>query len=381
MTTTDIENPAGSDQRSKLRGFLSQVFALNPDGIQWGRAVMFLDVALVPLVVLLAIGEPQYVISALFGVLFAGIADPGGAYRFRFFEIAAFALVGAAVTALGFAIATISWGWIVLVAFGVTLLAGLAVKFGTHRFVLGVLLNIWFFVALDLGSTQQSSRLTSYTWAQVLAWVGGAVLWIALTFIVWLILGRRDMPAAMSELPGDVTPRKLTPPVVTFAVLRAVGMAGATAIAFGAHLAHADWVPIAAIVAMKPTLAQTTVMAAQRVAGALIGAAVAALLLLVVASEHGTRLISITSAFEVIVLILFMHGAGIRFWNYAVYVGAIAAGVLLAGGLPNPSDYSAEGERVLWTLIGVAIAVLVMLVGDSLGKIAAARAKTQSQAG
>ncbi len=342
---------------------------------------MFLDVALVPLVVLLAIGEPQYVISALFGVLFAGIADPGGAYRFRFFEIAAFALVGAAVTALGFAIATISWGWIVLVAFGVTLLAGLAVKFGTHRFVLGVLLNIWFFVALDLGSTQQSSRLTSYTWAQVLAWVGGAVLWIALTFIVWLILGRRDMPAAMSELPGDVTPRKLTPPVVTFAVLRAVGMAGATAIAFGAHLAHADWVPIAAIVAMKPTLAQTTVMAAQRVAGALIGAAVAALLLLVVASEHGTRLISITSAFEVIVLILFMHGAGIRFWNYAVYVGAIAAGVLLAGGLPNPSDYSAEGERVLWTLIGVAIAVLVMFVGDSLGKIAAARAKTQSQAG
>ncbi|MEZ0293821.1 MAG: FUSC family protein, partial [Solirubrobacteraceae bacterium] len=47
---------------------------------------------------------------------------------------------------------------------------------------------------------------------------------------------------------------------------------------------------------------------------------------------------------------------------------AIAAGVLLAEDLPHPSNYSAEADRVLWTLVGVAIAVLVMLLGNLLAK-------------
>lgn len=381
MSTNARSKPAEQlDQQVKSKSWLLEVFKLNPSGIHWGRAVMVLDVALVPLVVLATIGEEQYLISAVFGVLFAAIVDPGGSYGYRSLGLAAFALAGAAVTALGFGIATTGWGWIVLAAFAVTLLAGLTVKLGLHRFVAGLLLNIWFFVAVALGSSQHSGRLTSYTWAQVLAWVGGAALWIALTFIAWLIQGRKDLPPVLSELPGDTEPRKLTPPLVTYAVLRAVGMAGATAIAFGAHLAHADWTPIAAIAAMKPSLDQTKVVATQRVAGALIGAAVAALLLLVLASEHGLRQIAVGNVFEVVVIILFIHAAGIRFWNYALYTAAVAAGVLLAAGLPNPSNHTAQAERVLWTLIGVAIAVLVMLVGDSLSKVAAAKAKPQPQA-
>ena len=48
--------------------------------------------------------------------------------------------------------------------------------------------------------------------------------------------------------------------------------------------------------------------------------------------------------------------------------GASAAGVLIAVDLPNPGNYSAEGDRVLYTLIGVAIAVIVMLLGNLLAK-------------
>lgn len=44
---------------------------------------MFLDVALVPVVVLLAIGKEQYLLSAVFGALFAGMVDPGGSYGHR----------------------------------------------------------------------------------------------------------------------------------------------------------------------------------------------------------------------------------------------------------------------------------------------------------
>ena len=62
----------------KAASWLSKVFKLNPAGLNWPRAVMFLDVALVPLVVFLAIGYEQYLLSALFGLLFTALADPGG---------------------------------------------------------------------------------------------------------------------------------------------------------------------------------------------------------------------------------------------------------------------------------------------------------------
>ena len=42
--------------------------------------------------------------------------------------------------------------------------------------------------------------------------------------------------------------------------------------------------------------------------------------------------------------------------------------MLIAIDLPNPGNYSAEGDRVLYTLIGVAIAVIVMLLGNLLAK-------------
>jgi len=369
MTTANAsEQENQPTQHGKVMSFLAKVFALNPQGLNWPRAVMFLDVALVPLVVLLAIGKEQYLLSALFGALFAGMVDPGGSYGYRASRLAVFGLAGAAITALGFGIATSGWGWLVLAAFVLTLAAGLTIKFGLHRFIVALILNTWFFVALVLGVNDHNARFTSHTWAQALAWAGGTALWIALTFIGWLIRGRKDRPQPIAELPGDTSPRKLTRPLIGFAVLRALGMAGATAIAFGAGLSHADWTPIAAMVAMKPSLNQTGVVAAQRLTGALIGAAAATLLMLIAASEHGLKLISIRHALEVVVIVIYVHGAGIRFWNYAFYTACLAAGTLLAVDLPHPSNYSAEGDRVLYTLIGVAIALLVMLVGNLLAK-------------
>jgi uncharacterized membrane protein YccC len=69
-----------------------------------------------------------------------------------------------------------------------------------------------------------------------------------------------------------------------------------------------------------------------------------------------------------VALVLLMHGAAIRFWNYALYTAAIAAGVPVLLDLPQPSDYAAEGYRVLWTLCGVAMGVVVMLLASLLAK-------------
>ena len=275
------------------------------------------------------------------------------------------------MTALGFGIGGDAWGWLVLAAFAVTLAAGLAVMFGVRRFVAALLLNIWFIIVLGVAfSLHHQTRITSYTWAQVLAWAGGSALWIAATFIEWLVRGRQDRPQPVAEIPGDTSRRPLTRPLIMFASIRALVIAGTVALAFGLNLSHGVWLPIAAIVAMQPSLQQTTLIGVQRLAGALIGAA-AAMLLLIPANEHGLRLVSITLGLEMVAIVLIMHAVAIRLWDYALYAAAIGAAVLVLLDLPQPSNYGAEGDRVLWTLCGVGIAVLVMLVAAMLAKRAA----------
>jgi uncharacterized membrane protein YccC len=246
--------------------------------------------------------------------------------------------------------------------------------FGVHRFVAATLLNVWFLIAGILAyEFHRAAHVTSYTWAQVLSWAGGAALWIAVTFIAWLIAGRHDQPPLAPEIPGDTSRHALTGPLIIYAVIRAVVVAGTLAIAFGANLSRGYWMTIAAFVALKPSLEQSLLVGLQRLAGALIGAAAAALLMLIPANEHGVRLISITIGLEVVALVFYMHvfymhAAAIRFWNYAIYCGFIAAGALLFVDLPQPTNYSADGERVLWTFCGVAIEVVVMLLAGLLAR-------------
>jgi hypothetical protein len=352
-----------------VTGWLSRVFQVDPTGVSWQRGAVLLDITLVPLVVFWAIGHEEYLLSAVFGALFVALADPGGPIGHSVSTTAVYALAGAAMTALAFGISGAASGWLALAAFAVTLVAGLAAAFGVHRFVAALLLNIWFLVALSLGvSLDEQARVTSHTWAQVLAWTGGAALWIVGASVAWLVGGRQDRDQVVAELPGDTSRRPLTRSVVLFAVIRAVVIGGLVAIVYGQDLSHGDWMPIAAIVAMKPSLGQTTLVAVQRLTGALIGAVAAALLMLVPAHEHGADLVSITHGLEVVAIVLFMHAAAIRFWSYAVYCAAVAAGALVMVDLPHPSDYSAEGYRVLWTFCGVGVAVVVMLLAERLAR-------------
>ncbi|WP_329209482.1 FUSC family protein [Streptomyces sp. NBC_00683] len=349
--------------------WLSKVFELNPAGLNWPRGVLFLDIALVPLIVFWAIGHEQYLVSALFGLVFTWLNDPGGSYGYRASHIAVFAVTGAGVTALGFGIGGEAWGWLVLAAFAVTLVAGLSVAFGVRRFVAALFLNIWFIAALGQAfSLHHSARITTYTWAQVLAWAGGAALWIVMTFAGWLIRGRKDHPPMVAEIPGDTSRRKLTRPLIIFAVIRALVMAGTVALAFGLDLSHGFWMPIAAIIAMKPSLEQTTLVAAQRLVGTLIGAGAAGLLLLLPANEHGPKLFAVEHGLEVVALVVLMHAVAAHTLNYALYSAAITMGVLILVDLPQPSDYASEGYRVLWTLSGVGIALLGMLLAGMLAK-------------
>ena len=222
-----------------------------------------------------------------------------------------FALLGALVTAFGFYVGDEAWGFVVLAVFAVTLACGLAVKLGVHRFAAGLLLNVWFLVVLSL-ATHDTGHLKISPWDQALAWLVGAAAWIALMFVVWVVSRGRWRPAPVMDLPGSQSPVQLTRPIVLFALIRSLALAASTAIAFGAGLASADWMPIATIVAMKPSLEQSRLFGEQRLVGAAMGAAAAIPILILVGSKH---------ALEVIIILLAGLGIAIKGVNYAYYAG------------------------------------------------------------
>ena len=147
-------------------------------------------------------------------------------------------------------------------------------------------------------------------------------------------------------IPGDTKPIPLTTPVLMFAAVRAVAVAIAVAIAFGLDVPNADWMPVAALVAMRSSLEQSRMVAGQRLFGTIIGALVAALLLVAVDDK---------TALEVVVVLLGPFAAMIRASSYTWYCATVAALVLIAMDLPNPSDLTAEGRRVLFTFVGVGV--------------------------
>jgi hypothetical protein len=344
---------------------LAEVFALNWNGLHLVRGIAVVVLLHALLTSLSTRDQELYGLSLSFGLLFTGVSDPGGDYWDRLKGMAAVGVIGALLTYLGFGIGAAGWGLVLAAAFVVTSLASLAVTFGLHRFVAGILLNIWFLVAVSMPAAFALDHVKTHPWAQTLAWAAGSAIWIAFTFALWLARGRKAHAAPIAELPGDTSKTKLTRPMVLFALLRAVAVSGAVALAFGLHEPDADWMPIAALVAMKPSLRQSTMVAVQRLIGTTLGAGLAALFLLTVKSKQ---------ALQDIIQLFAGLGIAIRFVNYVFYTAAIAAAVLIASDVPHPSNLSTESRRIVFTFVGVGIAVLVMFLADLLQKRANASA-------
>ena len=338
---------------------LVAVFQLNRKGFNLVRGLTIVAVLIVPLVVLSLIGEEKYWLSVSFAALFVALSDPGGDYGIRLRGMIGVGVIGALLTALGFAIGGGPWGWVLVAAFAVTVISGLSLKFGTHRFTAALLLNVWFLIALSIPAGEHLDLSRSGWWDQALAWFVGSALWIAFTLVMWLIRGQESQASHVPEIPGDMTVTKLTRQVILFTLIRAFAVGIAVAIAFGLHIPNADWMPVATLVAMKASLQQATLVAEQRLVGALIGAVVATIFLMAVDNKH---------ALEVVIILLGAFAASFRAVNYAIYCAAVAGAVLIGMDLPHPTNLTAEAHRVLFTLAGVGIALVVMGLASQLQK-------------
>ena len=339
---------------------LAVVFKLDKTGFNLVRGVAVLVVMLVTLVVLHLVNQEKYFLVVVFAELFTGVSDPGGEYGYRMSHLAVFGGAGTLLTALGFGIGGDAWGWVVLAAAVVTLLGGLAVRFGKHRFVAALLLNIWFVIALSVQAGYSQEHVHVSPWAEALAWLIGSAVTLAYLTVLWLARGRKTQAQPVADLfPGDTKPIPLTRPVILFAVIRAVAVALAAGIAFGLHQPNADWMPVSTIAAMKPSLEQSALAAEQRLAGTIVGAVVAAVFLLAVDTKI---------ALEAVIAVLGALAVAIRGVSYAWYCAAVAGAVLIGLDLPHPSNLADEGRRVLFTFLGVGIAVIVMFLASQLGK-------------
>jgi uncharacterized membrane protein YccC len=222
-----------------------------------------------------------------------------------------------------------------------------------------MLLNFWFILALAQPSLYNLDRVQADTWQHTLAWLVGCALWIAVSGVVWLARGRGPRPAPAAAIPGDTAPRELTPPLILFALIRALAVSIAVAISFGLNLPNASWMPLAALVTMKPSWDQSVLAAEQRLAGAILGAALSALVLLTIDNKIVT---------VAIIVVLGAASVSISGVNYALSTAATAAAILIAMDLPHPSNFADERMRVVYTFVGVGIAVAITFLADLLQK-------------
>jgi uncharacterized membrane protein YccC len=329
------------------------VFEFKADALNLRKGVELLVLMGVPLVVVVSLGVPQYWLSLAFGVLFAALSDPGAdhPYANRVLWLAGVAVGGALLTALGFALGRGDWGPVALVAALATLLSGFAAAYGKHAAYVAYLLLIWLLIALALPRSYPFVPWPAQPWPQALAWLAGGALWILLTFVV--SVRKRDRQPSPSDPAQHTALVSLSQPLILFSALRAVAVALTVAIAWGFTLPHADWMPVATIVVMKPDHDEALFVAEQRVAGTILGALLAAGLLTAV---HDRALLA------VFIAVGGALGGAMRNANYAIYCVFVSAVVLTCLGLGHPGSLANNWERVGWTLAGVAIGLGVMLL-------------------
>lgn len=344
---------------------VAEVFGFDRSKLNWPLGITVAVALFLPLVLLALIDQDVYWLSVSFGVLFVGLGDPGGRLASRAAYAAVFGLAGAVVTAWGVAVGDAGWAWVTLSTVAVTLATGLAIRFGVRRFVTGSLLTAWFLIAISLPPGFAAAGITLDPWLQALAWLAGAGAWFVLSSVVSFVRRRPDRPPLVAEIPTDTKGSALTRPLVVYAVLRTVAVSGAVALAFGFHLPYADWTPIAAQVAMKPDARQSKLVATQRVVGTILGAVVASVLLLTIDQVY-----ALAGAMVVLALV----GGAFRTANYALYTTGIAGTALIALDISDPTNLATEGLRILFTFIGVAIAIAVMALAGALTRRSAGRA-------
>jgi hypothetical protein len=329
-----VSGPAPRQSNEAASSWIGSLFTFDSKQLNLFEGVINTLIVIAPLLLLGAFGHAELWLSFSFGALYTRLARVAALREApttaRVGWSMAFVLVGTLLTALGYILGGAFWPVVVLAVLISTFLSYLLSAYGQRGAVAGVLLNVWFLVALSV--TFGLDKPPADTWPlagpQALAWLAGGLFWL-LVAAVWRMF-LKPPPQADSPTSGPNAPAvHLSRPLVSFAGLAAVAIALATAVAWSFHIPNADWMPVSAVVAMKPRFDASARAAAQRVAGALLGAILAATLLTVVHDQ---------SILILLIVVLAVFGDTIHDASYAFYCLCISTAVLIAMGLPHPGN-------------------------------------------
>jgi hypothetical protein len=293
-------------------------------------------------------------LATVIGALVVLATDPPPRGRSWLVALLPIVVVGTVVTAVAVAVGEQPVAAALLiggVAAAGALQAGRSERAGTRNLIA----TLWVVSAFTLHGTDPSP------WDYAGAFALGGVIGIA----VAALRARRATPEGMAdddtdpELPPQkpVSPGEFVRgPIGRLALLRGVGVAVAVFVGITAFPAHPSWIAITALIVMRPPTRRAVLVGVQRSLGTSVGILVAVVVASVVGENQlGLVLLFLTSAFLMMT---------VREANYALFAALVTALVIYTQRIVGADATESGRDRFLETLIGVAIALVVLAVAE-----------------
>jgi hypothetical protein len=177
----------------------------------------------------------------------------------------------------------------------------------------------------------------------------GGLLQIIFLFVFWKVAGSLGPAHSISDV-AEPMPRyfltALRPgtPQRLFAIRATVTLIGAAAIAQWTSWPNGYWIPMTALIVIRPDIQQTTHKGIARVLGTMVGAAVATLI---------TKIASPTPFVSEILVLIFAYTCYCVLWvNYAVFAMSLTAYVVFLLSLAGLDQTSVILHRLTFTILG-----------------------------
>jgi hypothetical protein len=177
----------------------------------------------------------------------------------------------------------------------------------------------------------------------------GGLLQIIFLFALWKVAGSVGPAHSISDI-AEPMPRyfltALRPgtPQRLFAIRATVTLIGAAAIAQWTSWPNGYWIPMTALIVIRPDIQETTIKGLARVLGTMVGAGLATLI---------TKIASPTPFVSELLVIVFAYACYCLLWvNYAVFAMSLTSYVVFLLSLAGLDQKSVILHRLTFTILG-----------------------------
>jgi len=286
-------------------------------------------------------------ITAL-GAAFVTLTDPPGHLKDKLRVMGIWTLVGALLTIVGLTIGDYMWPMAISLTV-VTFFCGLTLFYGPNAAMLGLLMNCWYVVILEMSGPPVLEKLTGFL-------IGGLLAMIAITFFTSILVPyrrKRGSPPAPKKEASPDTKSIWRSPAFQFAVVKACAVGAAAILGWMLVGEKPFWVVFVPLSIVKPDLHQTKLSGLKRIAGTMFGGIVGVLM---IGNLQNPLVLTI-----MVILIIFLFLSVVNL-SYTIEIMFLTILMIVVGRIEGASAIFSGTERVVATILGVVIAFVVILI-------------------